>query len=506
MKASRASSHYLIFRTPSGCVYLYDAPTNSTHPWSERLDSQFTDRLYAATDEELGALIGNDDEDKEKLLFYVRLWRRKTGAFRRPDLPRYLRFRKLSDAPIERRGPVWMSDLVLTVSEDCNLRCAYCAYSSSYSSYRVHSRNLMSWGVARRAIDWFYRYNAEAVFRSYPDRNLNIVFYGGEPLLDFDLVRRATLYAEEAKQDHYGLVLSIGTNLTLLREEHLPFLRDHSIFLNVSLDGPPEEHNRYRLFENGGPTYDIVAANLERIRKFDEAYYFTRVRLLPTLNGNSDVPLVHAYFEKRKKELPPILMVSFLKDLPVSDFHRSHPYEVALFAQRIASVLGLYTKQKALGVRFSKGDFLYHFEEEALVRTYQRIQSLGRGSPEWYTGTCLPGRKLAVTPDGRLHICERINEHFPIGDVERGMVESQAVQVMDEYFGNLPGCHECWARNLCTVCYAGACDEGYFDFEHRCRSTREGVESSLVTLFSILERRPDAFASTDALTNPTAPG
>jgi uncharacterized protein len=287
----------------------------------------------------------------------------------------------------------------------------------------------------------------------------------------------------------------------LYQEEYLPFLRGHRVFVNVSLDGPPEEHDRYRSFKDSSPTSKTVLTNLQKIRSFDEDYYFSRVRLLPTLNGNSNALSIYEFFEEKKAELPPFLMVNFIKDLSFSEFHRAFPYDRDLFAQRIAGVLNSYTEQKLQGKHFFRGDFLYHFIEEALNNTYQRVQTYGNAPPEWYTGTCLPGRKLAVTPAGTFHICERINEYFPIGDVEQGLDEERARHVMNQYFENLPGCHQCWARNLCTICYAAVCDKGYFDFERRCRFTRETVKANLSLLFSILEKRQDAFFSKDYLIN-----
>jgi sulfatase maturation enzyme AslB (radical SAM superfamily) len=148
---------------------------SGVHPWNPPLNAEFAHRLYAATDQELETLVWQDERRKEQLLFYIRLWRAKTAAFRNAELPSSLSFENLSDVPIEKRGLVWMSDLVLVASEACNMRCAYCSYSSFYPSHRIHSSRLMPWDVARKAIDWFYLYNDGPPFYSYPDRNLQIV-------------------------------------------------------------------------------------------------------------------------------------------------------------------------------------------------------------------------------------------------------------------------------------------------------------------------------------------
>lgn len=77
----------------------------------------------------------------------------------------------------------------------------------------------------------------------------------------------------------------------------LKFLRDEDIFLCVSLDGPEEEHDRYRVFEDGSKTAEIVFFDkLHMIREFDKEYYNTNVRFQPTINGNSDIKKVYDFF------------------------------------------------------------------------------------------------------------------------------------------------------------------------------------------------------------------
>lgn len=492
--------HYCIFTTQNGNSYLYDSSTSSIHPWNQPLNKEFAEKIYAASDDELVKAFEShfaDSQIQERLLSYIYQWRKNTAAFRNVILPGSLSFKNLQDVPLEKKGPVWMSDLVLVATEACNLRCAYCSYSSNYESYRIHSDKMMSLSVAKKAIELFYSYNNDPVFHSYPDRNLNIVFYGGEPLLNFEVVKKAVLYAEQMKKDHYGLVISISTNLTLLKKEYLPFLRDHQIFVNVSLDGPPAEHDRYRSFVNGTPSGETVLANLEKICCFDERYYFQKVRILPTFNGNSNVYDSYKYFASRQEELPPFLMVNLLKDLSFSEFHKAYPYNQERFAQQIAAVLEVYVQEKTQGSHFHKGDFFFHFVEEAMNNLFQRVQSYGSGYPAWYTGTCLPGRKIAVAPDGTLHMCERINEHFPIGDVETGLDIGSILAIVNRYFESLPSCQSCWARNLCTICYATVCREGQFDFSQQCSQVRKNVQANLSLLYTILEKNWSAFPAKD---------
>jgi uncharacterized protein len=418
-------ANHMIFETRSGNRYLYDAFTSSVHPWNPPLSDAFAKQLYSATDQdaETAALTEYDIPDEYR--FYIQLWRRVTGAFRDTPAPERHVFKTLEEIPPHRAGKLRYADLILIASEACNLRCAYCVYSSLYDGYRTHGGKLLSWEVAKKAIDLFYAYNNGPTFRGYSDRALNIVFYGGEPLLNFDVVRRAILYAEQAKQLFHRVLISISTNLTLLSMEQLSFCREHDVFLNVSLDGPPEEHNRYRVFRDGRPTAEVVLDRLKQIRELDQVYYQTRVSLLPTVNGQTDLTALLEFFESHQAELPPIKLVSLLKDLEFCAFHQAHPYDKALFRSRADQVVDTYYQSKLAGAQYERGQFLYHFVEESLLEVYQRLHAFGKSNPNWYTGTCAPGRKLAVYPDGTIHLCERINEYHPIGHVDYGIQEEK---------------------------------------------------------------------------------
>jgi len=480
-------------------MYLYDALTNTVHPWNPPLSDTFADQLYSATDEDAEATTFLTHGIPDEYQFYIQLWRRMTGAFRDIPVPGRLVFETLQEIPSHRAGKLRYADLILIASEACNLRCAYCVYSSLYEGYRTHVGNLMSWDVAKKAIDLFYAYNDSPRFRGYSDRALNIVFYGGEPLLNFDVIRRAILYAEQTKRPYQEVLISISTNLTLLSIEQLLFFRDHDVFLNVSLDGPPEEHNRYRVFGDGSPSAEVVLGLLKQIRELDEAYYYSRVSLLPTINGNSDVTSLLDFFDAHQAELPPLKLISLLKDLEFCDFHKVYPYDKGLFRQRAGHVVDTYYESKLQGARYERGQFLYHFVEESLEDVYQRLHAFGTSTPEWYTGACAPERKLAVYPDGTIHLCERINEYYPIGHVDLGIEEEKALQVLNEYFDSLPNCEACWARNFCKLCMAATCRPDGFDFGGRCEFERSSARGNLSLLFSILEKRPDAFSSNDQL-------
>lgn len=489
-------NHFQIFKTRSGSQYLYDAPTGTVHPWPVPLGQDIAHKVYgAATDDELDvhfcdyALAG-------QTLRYLKLWRNSTPAFRTPHVNPQIHLTTFADAPLSVRGKIWMSDMILNVSEECNLRCEYCGFSPYYEALRNHSKISMSWEVARKAIDLFFFYNNAPVRHAYSDRLVNIVFYGGEPLLNRHVVKRAIEYALAQKASHYRLVLSVSTNLTAIQRDDIIFFRDNHVFLNASLDGPQAEHDRYRHFRNGRTTFGVVYSNLMEIRSFDKDYYDTYVRVIPTITGNTDIKAVYDFFEQGKDTLPRIQTVSLLRDLFDCEFHKAHPIDRDWFRNRISLVCDEYFERKIQGEQFSRGDFLYALIDECLEGLFQR-QHARTTNPDWCTATCMPGRKISVAVDGTIHMCERICEDFPIGGVESGLDDAKIIELANKYFASTPGCGQCWARRQCNVCHAAVGEFGRFNFATRCEGVRKDTLANLELLFSILERRVDAFAGPD---------
>lgn len=477
---------YLLFSSDNGCKYIYDTPTNSIHPLANHIDINIIDQIYNSNDLSLVNLFSKESNVDLVFLSYIDSWRNKTKAFRSNNIKtKKLYFRNLEEVPLYKKGITWISDLVITTTNECNLRCDYCVFSSNYTDYRDHQKNKMTKEISRKSIDWFFLYNDNNLFRSYRERNLNILFYGGEPFLNFNVIKDSILYAKENQRQHYGLVFSISTNITLLKKDYLPFLKKHEVFLNISLDGPPQEHNRYRRYRNKKNTYDSVMSKLNLIKEFDEEYYYNKVKILPTINGNSDVIAVYDFFEAN--DLPPFLMVNFLKDLYTSTFHSKFPFDINLFQNKLDNLKAKYLKDKKNKKKFKRGDFLFHLFEEQLQHIYNRIQTYGETSYDWYTGTCLPGRKICVYPDGNFHICERVNGFFPIGNVDNGLNEKKIIELLNKYFATTPECSKCWARNLCNICFATVCYSDTFKFDLHCNSMKAFLAESLSLFCTVFE-------------------
>lgn len=138
----------------------------------------------------------------------------------------------------------------------CNSKCLYCQVSSKESA---SNRYVMSFKTAKKII--------KLIFQSH-SINIKIEFQGGEPLLQFDLIKKIILYSIRKNKFHNkNLEFIICTNLTLINDEQLQFIKKHPIYISTSLDGPDYIHNKNRPLRNGKSSYDLFINKLNLTRK-----------------------------------------------------------------------------------------------------------------------------------------------------------------------------------------------------------------------------------------------
>ena len=166
-----------------------------------------------------------------------------------------------------------MRQLTLQVTQQCNLRCKYCAYSGIYKNNRTHNSRRMNWDTAKKAIDFFFKRN-----KSLSD--IVVGFYGGEPLLEFELMKKCVEYAK-SKNEGKRIKFNITTNGTLLSDEVVDFLVKENFSVSISLYGNAETHDINRKFSNGEGSFSLILKNIERIKErypeFDKQIWYSRM-------------------------------------------------------------------------------------------------------------------------------------------------------------------------------------------------------------------------------------
>ncbi len=373
------------------------------------------------------------------------------------------------------------NQLILTTTYDCNLRCRYCVHSGNYENKRVHQPIFMTEEVAKAAIKWYLD-----TFRRVKERNPRkiptIGFYGGEPMLSIDLMKQAVGYAKEL----YGgkILFNLTTNGTLLFGEVVDFLVENGFAVIITLNGAKAEHDRLRVFPDGAGSFDIIWDNLMKLCERYPAYYKDNCSLVVDYDFGTDLNFLRSFFEQYAEIMPEITTVS-----PILTFFTKW-YEQYSIEQRRKFADSLIACHQEYLSELTKGRDSSLFVQGMVRQVYDLIlrrsqNSATEGHILSYTGTCCPGAKIAVDPYGNFHCCERINEHFPIGNINVGLDMQRIVQMVDMYHKQiLPGCLDCSVTMLCPVCFATVGKNG--NFERNPVDFCDGIQADIRKLFTAL--------------------
>jgi uncharacterized protein len=350
----------------------------------------------------------------------------------------------------------------LEVTQNCNFRCTYCKRTLA-QDFRGHAAVDLSEADAYRAIDYYFsRYTSfygrlaadkrELLVRTVPP---SLAFYGGEPFLNFLLIKKCVAYFKELPWQRYAipngaLAFSSNTNLSVMNEDILRFLVDNRVSLFASLDGPAPEHDRCRVFADGRGTFAVAYENLLKIQRFNADYFRDNVSLFGVYTGRHDVAACVSFTRGigvlRCQHFPAEYSGIFVPD-PAADRVR---YESAL-ANDLADF-----RKKALAAsqaaRPDMNDFahLFPFAEVA------DDEPAGENALK-LLATCPMGfDNLMVAADGRFRICHKVDGAMPIGDSVTGLDFTRLADVYRRYNEtiNNGACKSCWNVRFCGLCAA----------------------------------------------------
>jgi len=160
----------------------------------------------------------------------------------------------------------------------------------------------MPFETAKKAIDYYFSLFEESLELN-PNRDASIGFYGGEPLLEFDLIKRCIEYTKQ-NYSRFEPQFNMTTNGTLLTRERADYLMENKVSIAVSLDGPKEEHDRKRVYANGEGTFDDVMRNVSYL--ISKGY--DKIHALPVYDWKTDILKVNDFFSR--EDIPQALVVS----------------------------------------------------------------------------------------------------------------------------------------------------------------------------------------------------
>lgn len=258
----------------------------------------------------------------------------------------------------------------LFVTRQCNLRCDYCYIGKDISAMPLE--------LARRVVDYAYA-------RTPPGEQMDFVFFGGEPLLEFDRVRDITALIEQHPRfDPLAVQLTLVSNGTVFSDDIADYVREHNVAFGISCDGPPEVHDRFRRYRSGKGSAATVE---ETIRDAIDA--------LGQLMVNA------VYRPETVDALPDT--VAYFSSLGVRQIYLTPDYSAPWTPAHRRLLGDIY---RAVGTHYM--DYYRADDPHFISLIDSKIALLLRGG--YQPGErCSMGRgELAFTPDGGIYPCERL--------------------------------------------------------------------------------------------------
>lgn len=349
--------------------------------------------------------------------------------------------------------------LCLHIAHTCNLNCEYCFAGQG----KYHGKDaIMSFEVGKQALDFL-------VENSGTRKNLEVDFFGGEPLVNFEVVKQLVKYArsiEKENNKHFRFTLT--TNGILLNDDVIDFLNEEMDNVVLSLDGRKEVHDRLRKNINGDGSYDIIVPKFKKFieKRGNKEYYMRGTFTRNNLDFTKDIfHMADIGFSELSME-PVVSKPDTDYALKEEDLEKIYEQYEILAKEMI--------KRKKAGNPFTFYHYMIDLSGGPCI--YKRITGCGSGT-----------EYLAVTPSGDFYPCHQFvgDEKFLMGNVKDGVTN---ISLRDEFklcnAYSRKECKDCWAKLYCS----GGCSANSYHstgsinnvYEYGCKLFKKRIECAIM--------------------------
>lgn len=350
--------------------------------------------------------------------------------------------------------------MCLHVSHDCNLRCKYCF--ADEGKYHTEKRELMTAETGKRAMDYLVEHSGHR-------RNLEVDFFGGEPLMNFEVVKEVVEYARELEKKHNKVFrFTITTNGILLDEKKLEYINENMSNIVLSIDGRKEVNDRMRYRADGSGSYDKIVPIFQKVAESrnQDNYYVRGTFTRENLDFSEDV-LHLADLGFKQISIEPVVCGE------ETDYSLREEDLPKIFNE-YESLVKEYVKRKKEGNGFNFFHFMIDLEEGPCI--IKRLSGCGCGC-----------EYLAVAPNGDVYPCHQFvgSEEYKMGSLYDSSGLNKELRSTFEKCNvyTKPDCDSCFAKFFCSGgCIANAClINGDMNKPHKlsCEMMKKRVECSL---------------------------
>lgn len=358
-----------------------------------------------------------------------------------------------------KKRPTVVKALCLHIAHDCNLACKYCfAEEGEYHGRRA----LMSYEVGKKALDFLIANSGNRV-------NLEVDFFGGEPLMNFDVVKQLVAYGRSQEKLHNKKFrFTLTTNGVLLNDDIMEFANKEMANVVLSVDGRKEVHDHMRPFRNGTGSYDLIMPKFVKMAESrNQTNYYVRGTFTHYNTDFARDVLSLADMGFKQISVEPVVA-------PPTEDYAITPEDVPVLCEQYDELAKEMIRRHKEGRGFNFFHFMIDLTGGPCVA--KRLSGCGSGT-----------EYLAVTPWGDLYPCHQFvgQEEFLMGNVDEGIVRTD---IRDEFkMCNVYAkdkCRQCFARFYCS----GGCAANAYNFTHSitdaydigCDLMRKRVECAIM--------------------------
>ena len=359
-------------------------------------------------------------------------------------------------------------ELVLNVSQECNLQCSYCFSLNQ-------DKRKMGRHVAEKALEYFVQ-----VFEF---GSLKLHFFGGEPLTNFETIKYSVEKAKQLSSIHnFGSpIFSIVTNGTLVTDKVADFFNENAFEVQVSIDGPKEVHDKFRLLRSGKGSHERVIKCLELLKKYEKI----KISTSSVITKSSDVKNVYSYLAKTAPS------IKNMKLDMVYDFHGSNTTEFSStqkdFQHNYVSHFKFLVNEYIKTLKNLRRPSEYNFTHSVLLLWGK--QNKNRYCPA-------ASSRFSINTEGMIYPCGGAAslEEYAIGNIYDGIDQTLTGKFDDTLNIHLKEpCASCWAKPLCL----GGCPLTLRNGTNRqhCDIRKAMAEAAIEIYATLKEENPIAFTA-----------
>lgn len=335
--------------------------------------------------------------------------------------------------------------LTIVINQICNFRCKYCLYGDSYKARKNLDNSEIKLETAYKGLDFYFKHSSNI-------QKKNVTFYGGEPLINKTRLFKIIKYARDFYSPE-NLKINLTTNGLLIDREFIDFFNKNKIYVNISLDGPKQIHDKYRKTITGDNSCDLIINKFKFIKQCNPKYYYKYISISTTITPPYNFNLIEKYFKENKLLSSLKLDLSYVEEKD-ADWLFCSLSGANLYKQKIKKEVVKIKECVKKHLRGEKISDLYrNIFYTRLKNIIQRDRIQINDNLE-VRGSCFPGlNMLLIDTKGNFYICTMLDDSYSIGNIRNGLNKIEIKKALKSIYNFInSNCKNCWLIRICHPC------------------------------------------------------